>query len=92
MQHTFEFKLNESKGFDSYKGNIRSEYIQASFMTLEELFVKLAEFVRFDIEISESFPLQRPEKNSPHKLTISSQSIRRRSRLTIGLWIPTLWK
>lgn len=27
MTHTFEFKLNEHKGFDSYKGNIRSEYI-----------------------------------------------------------------
>ncbi len=57
MKHTFEFKLNEFKGLDSYKGNIRSEYIQASFTTLEELLVKLPESVRFDIEISESFPL-----------------------------------
>lgn len=56
MKHTFEFKLNESKGFNSYKGNIRSEYIQASFMTLEELFVKLPESVRFDIEISRYAP------------------------------------
>ncbi|KAL8902253.1 MAG: hypothetical protein Q9207_004820 [Kuettlingeria erythrocarpa] len=51
MQHTFEYKLNEHKGFDSYKGNIRSEYIQASFATLEELFTKLPESIRFDIEI-----------------------------------------
>lgn len=56
MKHTFEFKLNEFKGLDSYKGNIRSEYIQASFTTLEGLLVKLPESVRFDIEISESFP------------------------------------
>lgn len=53
MKHTFEFKLNESRGFESYKGNIRSEYIQASFMTLEQLFIKLPESVRFDVEISE---------------------------------------
>ncbi len=53
MKHTFEFKLNEFKGFESYKGNIRSEYVQASFATLEELFVKLPESVSFDIEISE---------------------------------------
>ncbi|KAL8972076.1 MAG: hypothetical protein Q9197_002952 [Variospora fuerteventurae] len=51
MQHTFEYKLNEHKGFDSYKGNIRSKYIQASFATLEELFTKLPESIRFDIEI-----------------------------------------
>ncbi|KAL8942318.1 MAG: hypothetical protein Q9211_001435 [Gyalolechia sp. 1 TL-2023] len=51
MQHTFEYKLNEHKGFDSYKGNIRSEYIQASFATLEELFTTLPESIRFDIEI-----------------------------------------
>lgn len=56
MKHTYEFKLNESKGFESYKGNIRSEYIQASFMTLEEMFTKLPENVRFDIEISELLP------------------------------------
>ena len=53
MKHTFEFKLNESKGYDSYKGNIRNEYIQASFMTLEDLLVKLPESASFDIEISE---------------------------------------
>jgi glycerophosphodiester phosphodiesterase len=56
MKHTFEFKINQCKGFDSYKGNIRSAYIQASFTTLEELLVKLPESVRFDIEISESHP------------------------------------
>ncbi|KAI4254936.1 MAG: hypothetical protein L6R42_006984, partial [Xanthoria sp. 1 TBL-2021] len=51
MQHTFEYKLNEHKGFDSYKGNIRNEYIQASFATLEDLFKKLPDSIRFDIEI-----------------------------------------
>lgn len=55
MRHTFEFKLNEYKGYDTYKGNVRSECIQSSFMTLEELFVKLPESVRFDVEISECF-------------------------------------
>ncbi len=55
MKHTFEFKLNEPKGFNTYKGNIRSEYIQASFATLDDLFTKLPESVKFDIEISESF-------------------------------------
>ena len=54
MKHTFEYKLNESKGFESYKGNIRSEYIQASFVTLEDLFTKLPDSVKFDIEISKS--------------------------------------
>ena len=52
MKHTFEFKLKESRGFNSYKGNIRSEYIQASFATLEDLLTKLPESIRFDIEIS----------------------------------------
>ena len=52
MKHTFEFKLKQSRGFDSYKGNIRSKYIQASFATLEDLLTKLPESVRFDIEIS----------------------------------------
>ncbi|KAL9631552.1 MAG: hypothetical protein Q9164_005830, partial [Protoblastenia rupestris] len=51
MKHTFEYKLNEYKGFDSYKGNIRSAYIQAPFMTLEDLFGKLPESLSFDIEI-----------------------------------------
>ncbi|KAI4280844.1 MAG: hypothetical protein L6R38_004120 [Xanthoria sp. 2 TBL-2021] len=51
MQHTFEYKLNKHKGFDSYKGNIRSEYIQASFVTLEDLFTKLPESIKFDVEI-----------------------------------------
>lgn len=69
MKHTFEFKLNEYKGYDSYKGNIRSEYIQASFMTLEELFVKLPESVRFDIEISECLASQRPKIGGNHKLS-----------------------
>jgi glycerophosphodiester phosphodiesterase len=70
MKHTLEFKLNEYKGYDSYKGNIRSEYIQASFMTLEELFVKLPESVRFDIEISECSTSQRPKNRGNHKLSI----------------------
>lgn len=56
MQHTFEYKLNKHKGFDSYKGNIRSEYIQASFVTLEDLFTKLPESIKFDVEISELLP------------------------------------
>ncbi|KAL8779938.1 MAG: hypothetical protein Q9213_006701 [Squamulea squamosa] len=51
MKHTFEFKVNAHKGFNSYKGNIRREYIQASFATLEDLFEKLPESVCFDIEI-----------------------------------------
>ncbi|KAI4109606.1 MAG: hypothetical protein LQ339_001719 [Xanthoria mediterranea] len=51
MQHTLEYKLNEHKGFDSYKGNIRSEYIQASFATLETLLAKLPDSIKFDIEI-----------------------------------------
>lgn len=54
MQHTLEYKLNEHKGFDSYKGNIRSEYIQASFATLETLLAKLPDSIKFDIEISKS--------------------------------------
>lgn len=58
MKHTFEFKLNEPKGFNSYKGNIRSEYIQASFATLDDLFTKLPASVKFDIEISESRVIQ----------------------------------
>jgi hypothetical protein len=70
MKHTFEFKLNEYKGYDSYKGNIRSECIQASFMTLEELFVKLPESVRFDIEISECLVSQRSKTRGNHKLII----------------------
>lgn len=51
MKHTFEFKLNESRGFESYKGNIRSEYIRASFLRLEDLFHKLPEDMSFDVEI-----------------------------------------
>lgn len=53
MKHTFEFKLNEPKGLDAFKGNTRSEYIQASFMTLEKCFVELPESIGFDIEISD---------------------------------------
>ena len=53
MKHTIEYKLNEHRGFDSYKGNIRSENIQASFVILEDLFTKLPESVGFDIEVSE---------------------------------------
>lgn len=56
MKHTFEYKLKEPRGFDAFKGNTRSNYIQASFMTLENLFVKLPESIKFDIEISESSP------------------------------------
>lgn len=56
MKHTIEYKINEHKGFDSYKGNIRSENIQASFVILEDLFTKLPESIGFDIEVSESFP------------------------------------
>jgi hypothetical protein len=52
MKHTFEFKLNEPKGFNPYKGNVRSEYIQASFATLQDLLTRLPESVRFDVEIS----------------------------------------
>lgn len=54
MKHTFEYKLNESKGFNSYKGNIRSECIQAPFVTLADLFTKLPDSVNFAIEISKS--------------------------------------
>lgn len=62
MKHTFEYKLNESKGFNSYKGNIRSEYIQAPFVTLEDLFMKLPDCVNFAMEISKSFhPMGRLE-------------------------------
>ena len=87
MKHTFEFKLNQSKGFDSYKGNIRGEYIQASFTTLEELFVKLPESVRFDIEISEPFSSQHSQKKRLHKLNLSPPRISdalRSSRLGNG--------
>ena len=70
MKHTFEFKLNEYKGFDSYKGNIRSEYIQASFMTLEAMFRKLPGDIRFDIEISTSPAYQQiANRVSSHPLT-----------------------
>jgi glycerophosphodiester phosphodiesterase len=69
MKHTFEFKLNGSKGFNSYKGNMRSECIRAPFVTLEELFVKLPESVRFDIEISEFSPLQHLKKERLRRLT-----------------------
>lgn len=60
MKHTFEYKVNESKGFNSYKGNVRSEYIQASFATLDDLFTKLPESFRFAIEISKSPPSENP--------------------------------
>jgi len=52
MKHTFEYKLNEPKGHNSYKGNIRGEYIQALFATLEDLLTKLPPVMKFDIEIS----------------------------------------
>lgn len=56
MKHTFEFKLQKSKGSKQVKGNTRSDYIQASFMTLEELLIQLPESVNFDIEISDYSP------------------------------------
>lgn len=92
MKHTFEFKLNESKGFNSYKGNIRSEYIQASFMTVEELFLKLPESVRFDIGISEFSPLQHLKKKKLRKLTLIplQRKIECSLKLMIGEWPPTL--
>ena len=62
MKHTVEFKLNEPKGCDSYKGNTRSEYIQASFLTCENLFVKLPESVRFAVEISKSSAYDIPKR------------------------------
>ncbi|KAL8991980.1 MAG: hypothetical protein Q9169_007474 [Polycauliona sp. 2 TL-2023] len=51
MKHTFEYRLNEHRGFDSYKGNIRSKYIQGPLVSLEDLLVKLPDATRFDIEI-----------------------------------------
>lgn len=51
MEHTFECKVSKRKGLDAFKGNTRSEYIQASYMTLEKLFVELPESIRFSIEI-----------------------------------------
>ena len=54
MKHTYEYKLNEHRGYDSYKGNIRSASIQAPFVTLEDLFEKLPKSTSFDIEISQS--------------------------------------
>lgn len=63
MKHTIEYKLNEHRGFDSYKGNIRSENIQASFVILEDLFTKLPESVGFDIEVSELFSLSKHPRN-----------------------------
>lgn len=53
MKHTFEYKLNEPKGHDLYKGNISGEYIHAPFATLEDLLTKPPSFIKFDIEISE---------------------------------------
>ena len=54
MKHTFEFKLNEPKGFNTYRGSIRTEFVQSSFVTLEHLLTKPPEYVSFDIEISKS--------------------------------------
>lgn len=52
MKHTFEYKLNEPKAHNSYKGNVRGEYIQFPFATLEDLLTKLPQVMNFDIEIS----------------------------------------
>lgn len=91
MKHTFEFKLNEPKGFSSYKGNIRNEYIQASFMTLEDLFVKLPESVRFAVEISEPLPFNIPKRKSTNAKLVSSQNTPCYLSLLIGEWTPTPW-
>ena len=93
MKHTFEYKLNESKGFDSYKGNIRSEYIQASFVTLEDLFTKLPECVSFDIEISKSiYPSKqaRYKKGCYHEANFACafKSTPCYSKLMTGEWKP----
>ena len=57
MKHTFEYKVNQHRGCNSYKGNVRSEFIQAPFATLEDLLTKLPESIGFDVEISGSLPL-----------------------------------
>ena len=57
MKHTYEYKVNEHKGYDSYKGNIRSATIQAPFVTLEDRLRKLPKSISFDIEISQSIIL-----------------------------------
>lgn len=88
MKHTFEFKLNEAKGFESYKGNIRSEYIQSSFMTLEELLVRLPESVKFDIEISES-SCDILKGMAAYTKPLPAQNTRCSSKLMIGEWTPT---
>jgi glycerophosphodiester phosphodiesterase len=45
MKHTRDFK---KKGF---KGNLRGEFIQSNFTTLEEMFKKLPEDISFNIEM-----------------------------------------
>ena len=55
MKHIFEYKMNEHKDFDSRKGNIRSAYVQAPFITLKDLSQNLPEPCSFDIEISKPF-------------------------------------
>lgn len=70
MKHTLEYKLNESKGVSSYKGNIRSEYIQAPLVSLEDMFTKLPDSVSFAIEISKSlYPMGRlkTQEQLPHR-------------------------
>ena len=91
MKHTLEFKLNEPKGFNSYKGNIRNEYIQASFMTLKDLFVKLPESVKFGVEISEPLPYNISKRKSTKANLVSSQNTPCYLSLLIGEWTPTPW-
>lgn len=87
MKHTFEFKLQKSNGSKQVKGNTRSDYIQASFMTLEELLIQLPESVNFDIEISDYSP---KSCQICYKLTsLSFQNIQCSSKPTIGGWTPT---
>lgn len=69
-KHAFKFKLNEPFGFDSYKGNIRGNYMQASFTTLEDLFVKLPGSVRFDVGIRERFAWRHPKRKRLKTLTL----------------------
>ena len=54
MKHTFEYKSNQHRGFESYKGNIRSTCIQSTFVTLQDLLRDLPESISFDIEINTS--------------------------------------
>lgn len=89
MEHTFECKVSKRKGLDAFKGNTRSEYIQASYMTLEKLFVELPESIRFSIEISELAP--NVHKSKAETDLFAPQNIQCSLKLRIGKWIPTPW-